>query len=136
MQAKNPKLIFRIVFIAWVAVWLLFLIRGLVKGEANDYKNLIGKTLEEKRAYVTGEEFYEFITFCKGVIPEDSDYSVEADYDETMDYFRFAYYVYPSLRNLEDPEYIVCYKKRFSKKGYKRLDSLSKDKYILKRYKK
>lgn len=129
----KSKQIFRIVFIAWVVIWLLFLVRGLVKGEARDYKNLFGKSLEEKRAYVAGEEFYEFILFCKKVIPEDSDYTVKADYDATLDYFRFAYYIYPVLRNLDDPEYIACYKVKFTKEGYESVASLSDNKYILKR---
>lgn len=129
----RPKLIFRIVFIAWVFIWLLFLVRGLIKGEAKHYKNLFGRSLEEKRAYVTGEEFYRFILFCKEVIPEDSDCKVEAEYDDSMDYFRFAYYIYPSLRNLDNPEYIACYKMKFSKGGYRKIASLNNDKYILKR---
>ena len=133
IKVRNPKVIFRIVFIAWTAVWVLFLIRGLVKGEWRNYKNLLGMTLEEKKAYVTGEEFYGFIMFCKEVIPMCSDYSVQANYDADMDYFRFAYYIYPLLRDVDDPEYIACYKVKFRKKGYDLLASLSDDKYILKR---
>ena len=133
MKALKSKLIFRIVFIAWVAIWLLFFVRGLAKGELRDYKYLLGRTLEEKRAYVTGKEFYEFILFCKEIIPEDSDYSVEANYDASMDYFRFAYYIFPSLRNLDNPEYIGCYKVKFQKNGYAKIASLSDDKYLLKR---
>ena len=133
MKRIKAKTICQIVFIAWTAIWLLFLIRGLVKGEANDYRNLLGKSLEEKRAYVSGEEFYEFILFCGKIIPENSDYKVQANYDESMDYFRFAYYIYPSMRNLDNPEYIACYKVKFSEKGYRRAASLSEDKYILKR---
>ena len=131
----TARQIFRIVFIIWVGVWLLFFVRGLVKGEWRDYKNLFGRGLEEKRAYVSGGEFYEFIIFCKDAIPEDSDYSVEADYDAAMDYYRFAYYIYPALRNLYDPEYIACYKTKFSKRGYRRLRSLERDKYILRKVK-
>ena len=130
-KIKIIKLISKIIFLAWVSIWLIFLARGLAKGEARDYKNLFGKTLEEKRAYVTGEEFYQFIQFSKKVIPEDSNYKLEANYDETMDYFRFAYYMYPSLRNLDSPEYIVCYKTKFSKKGYRKVASMASDKYIL-----
>jgi len=131
----KTKKIFRIVIIAWVAVWLLFLIRGLVKGEARDYRNLFGKSLEEKRAYVSGEGFYKFILFCKDIIPEDSDYTVEANYDASMDYFRFAYYIYPALRDLEDPEYIACYKVDFKKEGYGLIASMSGDKYVLRKSK-
>ena len=131
----KTKLIFKIIFLAWTAIWLLFLVRGLAKGEARDYRNLFGKGLEEKHAYVTGEEFYKFIVFCKNVIPKGSDYTVEASYDETMDYYRFAYYVYPLLRDLDDPEYIVCYKVNFSKEGYEPAAHLEGDKYILKKVK-
>ena len=73
--------------------------------------------------------------FCKNVIPKGSDYTVEASYDETMDYYRFAYYVYPLLRDLDDPEYIVCYKVNFSKEGYEPAAHLEGDKYILKKVK-
>ncbi len=129
----KQKTIFKAIFLVWIAIWLLFLVRGLVKEEFRDYKNLFGKTLEEKRAYVTGEEFYRFIMFCKDIIPKCSDYRLEANYDADMDYFRFAYYIYPSLRDLDDPKYIVCYKVKFRKKGYDIVASLSDNKYILKR---
>jgi hypothetical protein len=101
--------------------------------EWKDYKNLFGKTLEEKEAYVSGKEFFYFIIFCKKEIPENSTYTVEANYDQTMDYFRFAYYIYPLKRDIDNPQYIVCYKKRFTKAGYARLAGLTDDKYILKR---
>jgi hypothetical protein len=133
MKAINSKLFFKIIFLCWTGIWLLFLIRGLAKGEISDYKHLLAKTLEEKRAYVTGEEFYEFIQFCRNIIPEDSDYTLVADYDKSIHYFTFAYYMYPSLRNLSNPEYIACYKVKFKKRNYDVIASLSKDKYILKK---
>lgn len=136
MKTMKTKHIFRIVFITWTAMWLLFLVRGLIRGEARDYRNLFGRTLEEKRAYVTGKEFYEFIQFCRKVIPENSDYTVEAKYDATMDYFRFAYYLYPAQRNLDDPGYIACYKVRYIEQGYELAASLGSDKYILRKEKK
>lgn len=114
-------------------MWLLFLVRGMVKVEIKDYKNLLGKTLEEKRAYVTGKEFYEFIVFSKKVIPQNATFTVEAKYDDSMDYFRFPYYLYPAMRDIDDPDYIVCYKVKFSKDGYSTAKSLAFDKYILKR---
>ena len=132
----KSKTIFRIVFIAWVFIWLLFLVRGFVKGEAKEYKDLFGKTLEEKRAYVAREDFYEFILFCKAAIPEDSDYKIVASYDGWLDYFMFSYHMLPTLQNLDNPEYIACYKKgKFSKKGYQPIAVLSKYKYIVKRSK-
>ena len=132
MKMKTERL-FKIVFISWVAVWFFFLCRGLIKGEARDYANLLGRDLEEKRAYVSGEEFYRFITFCRNVIPEDSDYKIEANYDASMDYYRFAYYIYPAMRDLEDPEYIACYKTRFDKRGYGIVSSVDETKYVLKK---
>jgi len=135
MEKIKSKVIFKIVFISWVIIWLIFLIRGFAKGELKDYKFLWGKTLEEKRAYVTGEEFYKFILFCKRIIPEDSDYTVFANYDATMDYYRFAYYIYPSLRNLYNPEYVACYKVNVSRPGYEYVASLGEDKYVLRKIK-
>ena len=132
----KSKTISRIVFTTWVFMWLIFLVRGLVKGEAREYKDLFGKTLEEKRAYVAGEDFYEFILFCKATIPEDSDYKVVASYDDSLDSFFVSYHMLPILQNLDNPEYIPCYKKRkFSEKGYQPIAVLSKDKYIIKRNK-
>src|SRR3989339_275712 len=126
----SQRIIFRAVFIAWVFFWLLFLIRGLVKVEWKDYKNLFGKTLEEKEAYVSGKEFYDFTAFCKKEIPEGLTYTVEANYDQTMDYFRFAYYIYPVKRDRDNPDYIVCYKIKFAKAGYAKAAALADDKYI------
>lgn len=131
----KPAILFRIVFVIWVFMWLLFLVRGLIKVEIKDYRNLLGKTLEEKRAYVTGKEFYEFILFCEKVIPENATFSVEAKYDDSMDYFRFPYYLYPAMRDRDNPAYIACYKVKFSKAGYSLADSLTSNKYILKRNK-
>jgi hypothetical protein len=132
---KNTKILFKIVFSVWVFMWLLFLVRGLIKVEIKDYRNLIGKTLEEKRAYVSGKEFYRFVLFCEGLIPKNSTYSVEAKYDQTLDYFRFAYYLYPAMRDIKNPEYIACYKMKFFKEGYYAAVSLTEDQYILKRNK-
>ena len=132
----DKEIIFKFVLIAWISIWLLFLVRGLAKGEFAEYKGLFGKTLEEKRAYVAGTEFYEFIYFCNRNIPEGADYKLVADYDDSMDYYRFAYYVYPRARNLYSPEYIICYKSRFARRGYKRIAILARDKYILRRMEK
>ena len=130
----KSKTIFRIVFIAWGFIWLLFLVRGLVKGEAQEYKDLFGKTLEEKRMYVAREDLYDFILFLKATIPEDSDYKVLASYDDWLDSFFVSYHMLPTLQNLDNPEYIACYKKRkFSEKGYQPIAVLSKYKYIVKR---
>lgn len=131
----KPAILFRIVFMVWVFMWLLFLVRGLIKVEIRDYRNLLGKTLEEKRAYVTGNEFYDFILFCEKEIPRNSTYSVEAKYDQSLDYFSFAYYIYPAMRDIDNPEHIVCYKTGFLKRGYSKAASLANDKYILKRNK-
>ncbi|MBU4376398.1 MAG: hypothetical protein KKD29_02840 [Candidatus Omnitrophica bacterium] len=129
----RQKYVFRIIFITWVFMWLLFFVRGIMKVEGRDYKNLFGKTLEEKEAYVTGCEFFDFVNFCKKEILKDSTYSVRANYDQTMDYFRFAYYIYPVKRDLGNPDYIVCYKTKFAKTGYTKVAALAADKYILKR---
>jgi len=126
-------ILFRIVFIAWVFMWLLFFVRGLVKTEIRDYKNLLGKTLEEKRAYVTGKELYEFIVFSEKVIPKNATFTVEAKYDNSLDYFWFPYYLYPATRGIYRPDYIICYKVNFSKDGYSVAKSFTYDKYILKR---
>ncbi len=132
MKIKT-SILFGVVFTAWVFMWLLFLVRGLVKVEIKDYRNLLGKTLEEKHAYVSGKEFYQFILFSEKAIPEDATFSIEAKYDDSMDYFRFPYYLYPAKRDLKNPEYIACYKVEFEKEGYQQAAALFADKYILKR---
>ena len=131
----GTKFFLNSILAVWVALWLAFFIRGLVKTEFKEYSDLWGKTLEEKRAIVTGREFYEFIKFCETAMPPDADFKLVAQYDRDMDYFRFPYYVYPMMRNLYCSEYIVCYKTRFEKRGYERIASLSGHKYILRRIK-
>jgi len=128
----KKKTFMRAVFAAWVFLWALFLIRGLVKGELAEYKALWGLNLREKRAYVTGTEFYEFLNFCKKNIPAGSDFMVRAEYDTSLGYFWAPYHLYPLTRNIRNPEYIICYKSEYEKEGYELAVRLGRDKYILK----
>ncbi len=131
--AAQLRTAFRIALIAWAFVWVMFFIRGFVKGEAADYAALLNADAEGKRAYVSGEEFYAFIEFSKNVIPAGAQYTVVAEYDRSMDYFRYAYYMYPAVRDTGDPVFIACYKKQCDLPGYRRVAELAHDKYILKR---
>jgi len=123
----------RLVFAIWVFLWILFLVRGLYKGEFKEYKALLERDAEARRAYVVGEELYSFLEFALVNIPKRAAYELEGAL-KPIDRERLIYYLYP--RGVSDnPEYILCYKvgKDSSRKNFKRFTALKKDQFILKR---
>ena len=130
----NKKAIVRVVFAIWIFIWLLFLIRPYFKkGLLKEYSTLLGSSLEEKRAFVTGKELYEFIKFCKDSIVPPSSYKIIGLEEEPLSYRRAAYYLYPDIDSPE-PEFLLIYKKAgFAEKGYSIFKNLDSEKYILKK---
>ena len=59
----------KLVFIAWVILWLSFLIRGFAKGELKKFRTLAFSSVAEKKAYLLGEELDGFLETCEKRIP-------------------------------------------------------------------
>ena len=111
--------ILKIVFAAWAVTWLFLVGRELfVKNNLRDYKALIGRSLEGKHAYITGERLYDFLKFCKANLPDRATYSLTDIEEGSIEKRRAIYYLYPLLED-GDPDFILVYGKCSAKKdGY------------------
>jgi len=77
-----------------------------VKRNINEYKVLLARTLEGKRAYVTGDRLYDFLVYCKAKMPEKCTYKITGIEEGDLESRRAVYYLYPSLRSA-DPDFII-----------------------------
>ncbi len=93
--------------IIWVFFWILFVVRGLYKGEFREYRALLQRDAETKRAYIVGEDLYEFLNFCLMNLPRESSYQLRGEL-KSIDERRLVYYLYPHKKS-DNPEYLLCY---------------------------
>jgi len=99
--------ILKIFLAVWIALWVGFLARELfVKKNIRDYGILLTRTLEGKRAYVTGDKLYEFLIYCKTKMPEGCTYKIVGMAEGDLESRRAVYYLYPNTRS-EDPDFII-----------------------------
>ncbi len=106
-ERSEGEAILKILFFVWVALWIGFFARELfVKHNILDYKALLARTLEGKRAYVTGDRLYEFLTYCKTKMPEGSAYKIIGMDEGALESRRAVYYLYPNVRSA-DPDFII-----------------------------
>ena len=129
--------IFRSIFALWVMIWALFLIKDIfVKGDLRDYNALLHKSLEGKRAYVTGDRLYEFLIFCNNNLPEGAEYTFVGLKKDSHDKRRVTYYLYPHLE-AQDAEFILAYNEQApAKDSYEIVYRLDETRYIMKKMKK
>lgn len=96
-------------------IWLSWGVYCLGSFSHNNFetdKALFGLSLDDKRALVTGREFYGFLKDCERAIPPDKSLRgifVGADKGETeFYYYRSYYFLFP--RNFtQDADYIILY---------------------------
>lgn len=97
--------VWRYIFALWIFFWILFLIRGFVKGEFRKFRTLSFLTVEQKKAYILGEDLYNFIKRCETEIPKTATYRIAGDLDE-HNTLRMVYYLYPRIRS-DNPDYTL-----------------------------
>jgi hypothetical protein len=128
--------ILKITLAVWVGIWLFFVARELViKDNLRDYKALIGKSLEDKHAYITGERLYAFLKLCKANLPPRATYRLVGVEEGSIEKRRAVYYLYPLLEG-GDPEFILVYgAPGVGKDGYMMFAEISGSGYIMKKMK-
>jgi hypothetical protein len=126
--------IFKAIFLIWIVLWLFFIARELfIKGAIEDYKELLLRSLEGKRSYVTGDKLYEFLTFCNENLPPDATYGLEGVEEDSLDKRRAVYYLYPHLEK-KTPAFVLVYgKAHITKDGYRLYRRLDETRYMLKK---
>lgn len=136
LHYKPFKVFITLVFAVWIILWISFNLREIVaKGNMRDYKVLAQMSSEGKRAYVTGNDLYEFLVFCNDKLPEGASYqwvkTDKADHARR----RATYYLYPHLEK-EDADFILVFNEPFSiQSDYEIFSKLDDARYILKRKK-
>lgn len=125
--------IFLGIFLIWSVLWVSFIERGLFrKGYFYDYKELLIRSPEGRRSYVTGDRFYDFIVFCNSKLPEGESYRWMGLEDGSHAKRRATYYLYPHLEK-EGARFILVYDKPYKGDDYAVFAALDKARYILKR---
>ena len=129
--------ILRSAFAIWVVLWIFLLMREVfVKDGLHVYKTLACRSLEGKRAYVTGDSFYEFLVFCNDKLPEGAAYRWTKTDKPDHSRRRSTYYLYPHLE-AEDAEFILVFNEPFSiRSDYEIFSKLDDTRYISKKKKK
>ena len=134
------KKILKLAFIVWVALWAFYTVRELVKSRSQDslkdYITLASRSLEGKRSYVTGDKFYEFISFCDKKLPARASYKWFGVDDLTLEERRATYYLYPHLKKKGGADFILVYmsaEPESIKRGYELFARLDDSRYILKK---
>ena len=131
LHMKNK--IFKLVFTVWVIIWIFLLIREMfAKGNIREYNALLHRSLEGKRAYVTGDRLYEFLAFCNAELPEGAKYMFFGLEEDSHDKRRATYYLYPHLE-AEEADFLLMFNEPIlSRTGYEIISKLDDTRYILK----
>ncbi|MCX5713247.1 MAG: glycosyltransferase family 2 protein [Candidatus Omnitrophica bacterium] len=134
LRYKPFKVLLTLALAVWIAMWMSLNIRELVaKGNLRDYNVLAHRSLEGKRAYVTGDRLYGFLAFCNDKLPEGATYRwVKTDKPDHARR-RATYYLYPHLES-EDADLVLIFDVPFSDRyGYELFAKLDDTRYILKK---
>lgn len=124
--------ILKLLFAAWVIIWIFFDMREIfIKNNLRDYKVLVSRSLDGKRSYVTGDRFYEFLTFCNDRLPRGSGYMWVKTDKEDLDRRRATYYLYPNMEREDAPFILVYNEPGLTKSGYTIFAKLDESRYIL-----
>lgn len=132
----QKRILVRTAFAVWVALWLIFLVRPYFKNELlKEYRALASLSVDDRRAFVTGRDLYDFIKFCNAAMPAASSYRLIGLEERPLDERRLIYYLYPNAE-APLPEFLLVYGvKNFSEKNYAMFKSMDSQKYILKKIK-
>lgn len=130
----NANRAIKILLLVWVVLWALFLARPYFKkGLFKEYSSLLGLSLGEKRAAITGRELYDFIKFCKKHMKPNSTYKIIGlEKEDPLVYRRCVYYLYPAIDS-QSPEFLLVYKAAAPEGPYRVLRTMEEGKYILKK---
>jgi len=137
LRYKPFKVFVTLAFVIWTMVWISLDIREVVaKGNLRDYKVLAHRSLEGKRAYVTGDSLYEFLVFCNDKLPEGATYRWTKTDKPDHARRRATYYLYPHME-AEEADFLLVFNEPFSvRSDYEIFSKLDDTRYILKKKKK
>lgn len=96
---------------AFLALWLVFMIRENKWGEYGELLYLYTHNDTEKRRFVMGEAQYDFLEFCQNVMPPGSTYNIVGL--EDINLLRAKYMLWPARFELRNPDFILVFKSHY-----------------------
>ncbi|MGB2629607.1 MAG: hypothetical protein WBD17_00005, partial [Candidatus Omnitrophota bacterium] len=110
----------KLVFVVWIALWVLFLVREDKDGQYGALKYLYTHSGEDRTRFIIGEPLYGFLLYCRENIPMGSSYQLLGFKKFSIDEVRARYFLWPLVSVPEDPDFKVVYGKGVSSAlGYK-----------------
>ncbi|MDD5496547.1 MAG: hypothetical protein PHP46_05555 [Candidatus Omnitrophica bacterium] len=93
----------------WLVLWAVFFFAENKKGDYREFFALANKDLEGKRIYLMGQDFYEFVNFCRSTVPPGSTYEFAGMRLYAIEEVRAIYYLWPLRAVTSDNEYYFVY---------------------------
>lgn len=132
---KSKKIVkgfFLFFSLAWLILWVIFMVRENKKGEYVKLGYLYTHSDAEKKRFIMGGDLYDFVDFCKKNIPSGGSYNLIGI--ENLDMVRARYMLWPAVMSQIEPEFILIYKSNlFIPENYELLKQFQQTGYILKR---
>ena len=109
MIFTGRKFIYFIFFI-WLVLWITFVIHENKPGQYSDLGYLYShRDYNQRVKYVFGNELYDFLAFCKRVLPEKATYGIGGVSKFDFDEVKTRYLLWPLKVVLENPDFIIFY---------------------------
>ena len=105
----HKKRVLTIVFIIWVVLWVVFLVR---EDKDDQYKSLVyayTHSPEENVRYMMGKDLYDLLILSKTDIPEGSTYVLEGFDEFSIKEVRARDYLWPLKSVKDNPDYVIIY---------------------------
>ncbi len=101
----RKRIVFIAIFSIWLILWLVFLIKENKSGQYRMLTYLYTHDYNAKVRYVMGESLYDFLSFCKKVIPAGSTYDFSGI--EDLDEVRARYFLWPLRRDSHNSDFLL-----------------------------
>jgi hypothetical protein len=128
------KKLFLLLFVAWIIIWINFLLRDLTKGKyLKEYKILLSRDDIGKRSWTYGDRLFEFLEFAEKSVPVGASYDLVGVDESSVDFRRVIYYLYPHFKEDRALYVLVFDKSGYKRDGYIVFKELDPSRFILKR---
>jgi hypothetical protein len=105
----NKLRVFKIIFIVWIVLWVLFLAREDKDGQYRMLYHLYTHDGTDNVRYVVGSDLYDFLVFCKDSIPTGFTYRLSGFKEFSIDEVRARYFLWPLKSVEKDPNFVIIY---------------------------
>ncbi|MBU0571246.1 MAG: hypothetical protein KJ995_04945 [Candidatus Omnitrophica bacterium] len=108
-NSRTIKKTLIVVLIVWTAIWLFFLVREDKDGQYRVLGDLYRSNDETKVKVVYGNDFYDFLEFCRDNIPAGATYEIYGFEKYSIDEVRARYLLFPARVDTKNPDFKIKY---------------------------